>query len=336
MSKYKIFEIKRGEMKMRVSNLGASIMSLYAPDSKGRYADVVLGYEKPEAYLKCDAHFGGLIGRVCNRIAGAGFSLDGKKYKLAANDGKNTLHGGKFGFDRAVWDVSECSGLGWNGVLAHYLSKDGEEGFPGNLDVSVFYKLTDSNALVIEYMAYTDRPTLCNLTQHTYFNLSGGKAKDILDNEVLINSDFYTAVDKNFIPTGEILKVAGTALDFRMQKTVRSAVESASPLIAAANGGVDHNFVLKNAGKDFVFAAAAIDPITERSMGVYTTSPALQFYTANFLNGQKGKGGAVYNQYAGLCFETQHTPDAIHHPHFAGVELYPEELYSNTSVYSFE
>ena len=337
MGRYTVVEVKNADMKMSVANLGGAIMSLSAPDSKGRPADVVLGFDKPARYEKNPVFFGAIIGRCANRVSGASFSLGGKKHALGANEPSlgNHIHGGARGFSARVWDISECSGSGWKGVALHYLSRDGEEGYPGNLDVTVFYKLTDDNSLVIEYGAVTDRPTICNLTQHSYFNLSGGASPDILDHEVRIDADFYTPINKKFIPTGEILKVAGTPLDFRKGRPLRSAVESGAALVADANGGVDHNFVLKNSGGDLVYAASALDPASGRQMDVYTTEPAVQLYTGNFLDGIKGKGGAVYGKHAGFCFETQHTPDSAHLPHLPGVELYPEDVYSTTTIYSF-
>lgn len=325
-------------MKMRVTNLGGIIMNLFAPDAKGTSADVVLGHEKPEDYLKSGCFFGALIGRVGNRIAKGQFKLEGKKYNLFKNEAAygNHLHGGKVGFDKVLWDISECSGEGWKGVHLHYLSRDGEEGYPGNLDVSVFYKLTDFNSLVIEYGAYTDKPTLCNLTNHSYFNLSGGKSKDILDHQIKVDADFFTNNDANFIPTGEILSVAKTPLDLRKPKAIRAGVESGSPLIESAFGGYDHNYVLKNASGDLVKAATVIDPKTQRQMSVYTTEPCMQFYSGNFVNNVSGKNGAIYNKYAGFCLESQHCPDAPNNPHFAGIELYPEDTYSTVTVYSFE
>lgn len=338
MSDYKIIEVKNGDMKMRVTNLGGIIMNLFAPDAKGKSADVVLGHDKPEDYLKSGYYFGALIGRVGNRIAKGQFKLEGKKYSLFKNEAAygNHLHGGKVGFDKVLWDICECSGEGWKGVHLHYLSRDGEEGYPGNLDVSVFYKLTDFNSLVIEYCAYTDKPTLCNLTNHTYFNLSGGKSKDILDHQIKIDADFFTNNDANFIPTGEILSVAKTPLDLRKPQAVRVGIESGSPLIESAYGGYDHNYVLKNASGDLVKAATVLDPKTQRQMSVYTTEPCMQFYSGNFINNASGKNGAVYNKYAGLCLESQHCPDAPNNPHFASIALYPEDTYSTVTVYSFE
>ena len=330
-------EVKNGEMKIRVSSLGGIIMNLWVPSKRG-IGDVVLGHDTPKEYLKSKCYFGALIGRVCNRISKGGFSLGGKKYRLAVNEtaNGNHLHGGFFGFDKANWDISETSGDGWKGVVLRRLSRDGEEGYPGNLDVTVFYKLTDSNALAIEYTAFTDRPTLCNLTQHSYFNLSAGKKPDILAHEVKINADFFTKNDAKYIPTGEILSVKKTPLDLRKFTPVGKGAESSDSLILSANGGFDHNFVLRNSSGDFAEAAAVYDPCSERAMTVYTTEPGLQFYTSNFVNNIKGKGGAVYNKYAGLCLETQHFPDAVHNPHFAGIELLPEDVYSSCTVYAFK
>lgn len=337
MGSYKTVEVRNGDMKMRVASLGGIIMSLHAPDASGRSADVVLGHDTPEEYLKSGCFFGALVGRVGNRISGGSFKLGGRKYSVAKNKAAygNHLHGGLSGFDKAVWDICECSGPGWKGVHLHYLSRDGEEGYPGNLDVSVFYKLSDDNSLAIEYCAHTDRPTLCNLTQHSYFNLSGGRSPDILGHEVKIDADFYTKNDANFIPTGEVLSVKGTPLDLRRAKPVRAGVESGHPLIASANGGYDHNWVLRNSAGDLAPAAFVSDPATGRRMGVFTTEPGLQFYTANFVKNIRGKNGAVYDKYAGLCLESQHWPDAPHHPHFPGIELMPEDTYSTMTVYSF-
>lgn len=337
MSDYKILEVKNGDMKMRVASLGGIIMNLFAPDAKGKSADIVLGHDTPEEYLKSKCFFGALVGRVGNRISKGEFSLDGKKYKIAKNEASlgNHLHGGNVGFDKVNWDICECSGLGWKGVRLHYLSRDGEEGYAGNLDVSVFYKLTDDNSLLIEYNAFTDRPTLCNLTQHSYFNLSAFKSADVLDHEIKINADFYTANNSKFIPTGEILSVKNTPLDLRKFTPIRKGVESNAPMIAQANGGYDHNFVLKNASGDFVEAASVRDNITGRNMTVYTTEVGMQFYSANFVDNVKGKGGRIYNKHSGLCLETQHFPDAIHNPHFPSIALYPEDVYSSMTAYSF-
>ena len=337
MSEYKIIEVKCAEMKMRVANLGGIIMSLHAPDASGRSADVVLGHDTLSEYLKSNCFFGALIGRVGNRISGGKFSIGNKKYKVAVNEkaNNNHLHGGVKGFDKVIWDIDTCSGDGWKGVVLHRISKDGEEGYPGNLDITVFYRLTEDNSLAIEYSAFTDKPTLCNLTNHSYFNLSGGKSKDILSHEIQINADFYTNNNAKYIPTGEILNVSKTPLDLRKPTAIGKGIEMGGRLITEANGGYDHNFVLRNSSCDLVNAANVFDPKTGRTMSVYTTEPAMQFYSANFVNNVKGKNGATYNKYAGLCLETQHCPDAVHNPHFAGIELYPEDTYTSATVYSF-
>ncbi len=337
MSEYKVVEVKCADMKMRVTNLGGIIMNLHAPDASGRSADIVLGHDTPQEYLKSNCFFGALIGRVGNRIAGGKFSIDGKKYKVAINEkaNNNHLHGGFNGFDKQLWDIDTCSGDGWKGVVLHRLSRDGEEGYPGNLDVTVFYRLTEDNALAIEYSAFTDKPTLCNLTNHSYFNLSGSKSKDVLNHELQINANFFTNNNHKYIPTGEILSVAKTPLDFRKPKLIGDGIKEGGRLITEANGGFDHNFVLQNANGDLVNAANVYEPKTGRLMSVYTTEPAMQFYSSNFVDNVKGKGKAVYNKYAGLCLETQHCPDAVHNPHFASIELRPEDTYTSATIYSF-
>jgi len=334
MSKYRIFNVKNGNISMDVANLGGIIMRLFAPDAKGDAADIVLGHDSPAEYLKSNCYLGAIAGRVANRIKGGAFSLDGKKYALAKNNGANHLHGGLVGFDKVLWDVKECSGLGWKGLALHYLSSDGEEGYPGNLDVSVYYKLTDSDELVIEYAAHTDKTTLCALTQHSYFNLSGGKAADILGHELQINADFFTPTDATLAPTGEVLSVKGTPLDFRKQKGIGGDALSKHALTQIVGGGFDHNYILRG-GEGIARAATLSDPISGRVLDVFTTAPGMQFYSGNFLNGIKGKNKAVYNKHAGLCLETQTWPDAIHNPHFPSAILRPETAYYSATVYKF-
>lgn len=334
MAKYQTVIVKNGGLEMEVANIGGAIMRLLTPDSKGKMGDIVLGYSKPEQYTKGKCYFGALIGRVGNRIANAQFTLDSKKYKLEANDGKNSLHGGFNGFDKVVWDISACSGEGWKGVFLHYHSPDGECGYPGNLDVGVYYKLTDNAELSIEYSATTDKPTVCNLTNHSYFNLSAGESETILDHHIKINADFFTPVNKALVPNGEIFSVKGTPLDLRKFKKIRAGVEAESQLIVDAFGGYDHNFVLPNSDNSIIRAATVYDPVSGRSMEVFTSEVGMQFYTGNFIDNEKGKSG-VYNKHAGFCLETQHYPDSPNNAHFPTIELLPGDVYTSATIYRF-
>ena len=264
MAKYQTITIDNGGLKMEVCNLGGTITKLFAPDAKGVLGDIVLGYDSPAEYAKRDGYFGALIGRYCNRIGGAKCSIDGKKYKLDVNDGANTLHGGKNSFESAIWDMRLCEGDGWKGVNLHHISPDMHNGFPGNLEVSVFYKLTDNAELVLEYFATTDKPTVCALTNHTYFDLSAGASENILDHYIKINADFFTPPNDKLIPTGEISSVKGTPLDLRKFRKIRDGVEAESKLIVDANGGYDHNYVLKNSDGEIVQAAVVHDPVSGR------------------------------------------------------------------------
>lgn len=335
MAKYQIETIENGGLKLEVCNLGGTIMKLLTPDAKGTLADVVLGYSTPSDYIKNDGYFGALIGRYCNRIGGAKCVIDGKKYKLDANDGANTLHGGKNSFESALWDMRLCEGDGWKGANLHYICPDMLNGFPGNLEVSVFYKLTDNAELVLEYFATTDKPTVCALTNHTYFDLSAGASGDILDHYIKINSDFFTPPNNKLIPTGEILEVKGTPLDLRKFKKIRDGVEAESKLIVEVNGGFDHNFVLKNSDGGMVQAAVVHDPVSGRSMEVLTNEPGVQFYTGNFITKRRGKDGRIYNRHSGFCLETQHWPDSPNQPHFPSTVLYPGETYYSSTIYRF-
>ncbi len=322
---------------MEVSNLGGIITRLFAPDKRGRPADVVLGHEKPENYLKNNCYLGAIAGRVANRIGSASFTLDGKKVSLPKNDGgKNCLHGGVRGFDKAVWDVAECSGDGWKGLCLHYLSRDGEEGFPGNLEMSVYYKLTNDDELVIEYLATTDKPTACAPTQHTYFNLSGGKEDTVLGHTLQVSAKYFTPVNSQLIPTGEILKTRGTPLDLSKPVKLADCVGKKHPLIDVANGGLDHNFVLQGAEGNLVKAATLSHEESGRSMDVYTTCPGIQVYSGNFLSKIRGKGSKIYNKHAGICLETQFWPDSPNHAHFPSVFLRPAEQFYSTTVYKFK
>lgn len=325
------YVLTNGRMTVKVITYGAIVTEIHVPDRNGVITDVVLGFDTLEEYLAPNPHFGSTIGRVANRIARGSFTLDGKAYKLAINNGPNSLHGGLKGFDKAVWDAVDASGPDGPAVRLTYLSKDGEEGYPGNLSVAVTYTLTADNALKIDYEATTDAPTPVNLTNHSYFNLAGPASGKILDHEMRISADQYTPGDDGFIPTGEIKAVKGTPLDFTTPTVIGSRIAQ----IPGEPGGYDHNFVLRdrNPGEP---AATARDPKSGRILDVFTTEPGLQFYTGNFLNGTlKGKGGVVYGKQQAFCLEAQHFPDSVHHDHFPSVILRPGSRYSQTTSYRF-
>lgn len=318
-------------MVAKIMEYGAILTELRVPDRSGKCSNVVLGFDNLADYLKGHPHFGATTGRVANRIAKARFTLDGHDYQLAANNGPNHLHGGPKGFDKALWqsevqkhDAPEAT------VRFSYLSKDGEEGYPGNLSVTVSFTLTAENALRIDYRATTDKATLVNLTNHSYFNLAG--AGDVLNHLLQLAATRYTPADRELIPTGEIASVHGTPLDFTQPTALGARLEQLQP----DPGGYDHNFVVDGGGSSLVFAARASEPSTGRVMEVLTTEPGVQLYTGNFLDGRlKGLGGVVYIRHSGFCLETQHFPDAIHHPNFPSVVLRPGQTFNSTTVYRF-
>ena len=315
-------------MQASIINYGGTITKLTAPGKDGKFGDVVLGYESLDGYLqKGNPYFGALIGRYGNRIAKAKFTLNGKTYTLAANNNGNTLHGGNKGFDKVVWTAEKQSD---SSLKLTYHSKDGEEGYPGNLDVTVVYTLTADNALKIDYTATTDKATPVNLTNHAYYNLSAGTDSTILDHELQINANKYTPVDTLLIPTGQIADVKGTPMDFTASKPVGKD-------IAQVKGGFDHNWVLNKTGNELSKAATLYHPKSGRVMEVYTTEPGIQFYSGNFLDGTLANtvGGAKYVQHAALCLETQHFPDSPNHPNFPNTILKPGETYKSTTVYKF-
>lgn len=322
-------------MEVKVTNYGGIITELKVPDRNGNIEDVTLGYSSLEGYLESSPYFGALIGRYGNRIAKAQFELDGKTYKLPANDGPNTLHGGQKGFDKVVWQADPFEREGERGVIFTYTSADGEEGFPGTLQTRVTYTLTDKNELAFDYHATTDKPTVVNLTQHAYFNLAGDGAGDVLEHELTINADRYTPVDATLIPTGELASVAGTPFDFRQKTTIGARIDAEHEQIKRG-GGYDHNYVLNRNGEGLVFAARVEEPKSGRRMEVHTTEPAMQFYSGNFLDGSiTGKNGHVYNKRNGFCLETQHYPDSPNKPSFPSTVLRPGESYSSRTVYTF-
>ncbi|WP_224998462.1 aldose epimerase family protein [Cesiribacter sp. SM1] len=319
----------------KITNYGGIVTSLILPDKNGKMEDVVLGFDSLSGYLQDDVpYFGAIIGRYGNRIAGGKFSLDGQEYTLAQNNGPNTLHGGLKGFDKRVWQAEEMRSEDGVGVKMHYLSPDGEEGYPGNLSVDVVYTLTDNNELIIEYSATTDKPTVVNLTNHSYFNFTGNTKRDILDHKVMIKADKFVPVDEDLIPTGQLQDVKGTPMDFTNAARVGQSINADHEQIKLGRG-YDHTWVLGEPGQ-MKLAATVYEPATGRYMETHTTEPGVQFYTGNFLNGQMvGKGGVTYDYRYGLCLETQHLPDSPNQPQFPSVALRPGETYSAKTVYKF-
>jgi aldose 1-epimerase len=322
-------------VEVRAMNYGGIILSIRVPDRKGQFADIVLGHDTLEGYVPNPPYLGAIVGRYANRIANGTFTLDGKTYTLPKNDGPNTLHGGVTRtFDKVVWD-GEVSGK--NSVAFTYLSKDGEEGFPGNLKVKVTYMLTDGNALIIDYEATTDKATPVNFSQHSYFNLAGEGNGDILNHEIMINADRFTPVDKNLIPTGELRPVKGTPFDFTTSTRIGARIDGNYEQLVLGHG-YDHNFVLnhKPAQNGEVLAARVHEPTTGRILEVWTTQPGVQFYTGNFLDGTiTGKQGHVYKHRYGFCLETQHFPDSPNHPDFPNTILRPGETFRSRTVFKF-
>ncbi len=321
----------RNGMKAGIITYGAILTELTAPDRNGKWDDVVLGFDNLDGYLKGHPFFGATVGRVANRIAKGKFTLDGKDYTLFVNNGPNALHGGKKGFDKVVWRAESRPNQDGPSVTFTYKSADGEEGYPGNLTASVTYTLTNDNSLRLDYRATTDKPTPVNLTNHTYFNLAGAQAKDILDHEIMFNADRYTPADETLIPTGEIRAVQGTPLDFTQPMKIGARIDQLKP----NPGGYDHNIVLKD-GAGLKFAARASEPASGRILEMHTTEPGVQFYTGNFLDGKvKGKGGVAHGKHAAFCLEAQHFPDSVNHPSFPTTILKPGETYHQTTVYKF-
>lgn len=320
---------------VKITNYGGIVTSILVPDARGNLGDVVLGHDNVEAYVKKNPYFGCLIGRYGNRIARGKFKLNKKTYTLATNDGMNHLHGGLIGFDKVVWTAQEIIGENTVGLELTYLSKDGEEGYPGNLAVKVVYSLTNDNTLLIDYEATTDKPTVVNLTNHSYFNLKDAGATPILDHELMLDADYYTPVDKTLIPTGELRAVAGTPFDFKTSTPIGARIAADDEQMKFGLG-YDHNFVLNGTAGEIRFAGKVTEPTTGRIMEVYTTEPGIQFYSGNFLDGSiTGKNGTVYEYRHGLCLETQHFPDSPNQPKFPSTLLKPGETYKTTTSYKF-
>jgi len=322
-------------MVVTITNFGATVVSILVPDKAGKMADVALGYDNLAGYELNKNYLGVLVGRYGNRIAHGKFSIDGTEYTLAKNNGDNTLHGGLKGFNKMMWDAKDVSKSGEPAVEMNYVSKDGEEGFPGNLSVTVVYTLTNKNELRIEYTATTDKKTVVNLTNHTYFNLSGQGHGDVLKEEMMINADKFTPVDSGLIPTGELKSVAGTPFDFRKATAIGERINADDEQIKLG-GGYDHNFVVNRSKAGLSLAAKVYDPASGRVLEAWTTEPGVQFYTGNFLDGSfQGKGGGAYNKRTAFCLETQHFPDSPNHPSFPTTLLKPGEKYHTTTVYKF-
>ena len=316
-------------------NYGGIITSLKTPDKTGAFADIVLGYDDLAGYVKTTPYFGAIIGRYGNRIGKATFTLDGKAYALAANNGPNALHGGVAGFDKVLWTGTPVASAAGKAVEFTYTSKDGEEGYPGTLQVTVRYTLTDSNQLQVDYRATTDKATPVNLTQHSYFNLAGDGSGDVLKHEVMLNADRFTPVDSTLIPNGVLQPVAGTPFDFRKPTAIGAHIADTDVQLKNG-GGYDHNWVLNRSGAGLSAAARVVEPTTGRTLEVATTEPGIQFYTGNFLDGTiTGKSGHVYKHRTGFCLETQHFPDSPNQPSFPSTILKPGETYSSQTVFTF-
>ncbi|MBW8038772.1 MAG: galactose mutarotase [Planctomycetes bacterium] len=317
-------------LKARIINYGAILVSLEVPDKNGKLADITLGFDTLDGYIPRHPYFGATVGRYANRIGGAKFKLNNVEYQLEANDGPNHLHGGIKGFDKVVWkaeDVAAESNQAF--VKLSYLSKDGEEGYPGNLTCTVTYTLTKDDELKISYEAQTDKTTILNLTNHTYWNLAGQGNGDILGHELMLNADKYTPVDEGLIPTGDIKSVKDSPMDFTKPMVIGSR-------IAQVEGGYDHNYVLNSGGGTLVLCARVYEPTSGRIMEIHTIEPGIQFYTGNFLDGSiTGKAGKVYKKNYGFCLETQHFPDSPNKPDFPSVVLKPGDKYTTVTVHKF-
>jgi aldose 1-epimerase len=331
-----IYTLKNEKIEAEIMTYGGNVIALKVPDRSGKLDDVVLGFDTPTGYYennhsKSSAFFGPIVGRYANRIAHAKFTLNGKEYTLTANDHGNTLHGGPGGFHNRMWKANIIP----NGVELKYVSKDMEEGYPGNLSVTVRYTVTNGD-LKIEYLATTDKPTVLNLTNHSYFNLAGQGKETVLGTELTLNASRFTPVDSGLIPTGELKPVAGTPFDFLKPHQIGERINADDEQLKLGHNGYDHNFVIDGGGKEPTQAAEVYDSGSGRVMQVYTTEPGVQFYTANFLDGSiKGKGGVAYPRNAALCLETQHFPDSPNQAAFPTTLLRPGTEFHSVTDYRF-
>lgn len=325
---------------VKITNYGGTIISLKVPDKEGRLEEVVLGFDELSGYTNAayqeeGPYFGAIIGRFGNRIAGGKFTLEGREYTLAKNNGPNHLHGGIKGFDKVLWEAEPFKAADAVGLKLRYVSPDGEEGYPGTLSVEVSYSLTNDNELKIEYAATTDKTTVVNLTNHAYFNLTGNTKRDILAHQVKINADAFVPVTEDLIPTGDLEEVTGTSFDFTSPHTIGDRIDADNQQLKYARG-YDHTWVLNGAAGEMKLAATVYEPASGRFMEAFTTEPGVQFYTGNFLSGKlTGRGGTVYQQRYGLCLETQHFPDSPNQPQFPSTELRPGETYRSQTSYRF-
>jgi len=331
-----LFTLKnKNGIEISITNYGGIITALKTFDDKGLLADIALGFDTLERYLQPHPYFGAIIGRYGNRIGKARFTLDGVTYTLAKNNGENSLHGGNEGFDKKLWKARPEPGETAQTLVLEYTSPDGEEGYPGTLRTEVRYTLSDDDTLRIDYRATTDKKTVVNLTNHTYFNLAGQGNGDILNHEIEIRASRFTPVDAGLIPTGELRSVEGTPFDFRKPHRIGERIDSKDEQIRRG-GGYDHNFVLDREGEGLSLAARVVEPVAGRALEVWTTEPGVQFYTGNFLDGTiTGKGGKVYGRRSGFCLETQHFPDSPNQPSFPSTVLEPGQEYRSTTVWKF-
>ncbi len=322
-------------MQIKALNYGGIITELWAPDQTGRFQDVILGHNHIQGVLADTYYLGAVIGRYANRIAGGTFSLDGKVYRLSRNSSGQHLHGGNKGFDKLVFEAAVLEQASGESLALQYLSKDGEEGYPGNLELTIRYELTDNNEFTIDYSAVTDKRTVINLTNHMYFNLSAGTSNDILDHELLINAARFTPVDANLIPTGELLPVNGTPLDFNTPTAIGARINHRYPQMKLA-GGYDHNYVLNGQPGALKLAARVYEPGSGRLLEISTTEPGIQFYSGNFLDGTvTGKNGRVIGRRSGLCLEPQHFPDSPNQSGFPTTILDPGQVFHSQTTYRF-
>lgn len=316
----------------QITNYGAILVSLFVPDRNGNFADIVQGYDSIKDYINGnDPYMGAIVGRCANRIAKGKFSLEGKEYTLAINNGPNHLHGGKIGYDKIVWDVKNSSA---STLELSYISKDGEEGYPGNVNIQLTYILTDNNELRLDYKATTDKATVFNLASHSYFNLAGEGTGNVYNHELTLNARFFTPTDDTNIPTGEIVSVKGTPMDFTSPKKIGTDIDKDDEQLKFGTG-YDHNWVLNKPAGIMGLAAIAHDPQSGRVMEVHTTQPGVQFYSANWVDNELGKSGKRYGKRWAFCLETQHFADAINKPHFPSTILRPGETYQHSCIHRF-
>jgi aldose 1-epimerase len=322
-------------LELKVTNFGASVVSLKVPDRSGTLEHVILGYPRLEEYVRLRHFFGAIVGRWGNRIAKGKFTLGDQEYALAVNEGENHLHGGIKGFDRVLWDTEEKTTNNDPEIILSYLSKDGEEGYPGNLFVSVTYSLTSQNELKIDYSIKTDKLTIKNVTNHSYFNLSGNAKSDIMNHRLMLNADHFLPVKKGLIPTGEIWTVEDTPMDFREPRRIGSRIGEDYEQLSLGLG-YDHNWIINGSKEKLKYAGFVYEPVSGRRMDIHTTEPGIQFYSGNFMDGTDiGFEGIPYKYRYAMCLETQHYPDSPNHPKFPSTELRPGEIYTSTTIFTF-